>query len=368
MAADPRYLPPDHPTVRLGRVGVLLVNLGTPDGTDVRSIRRYLREFLSDRRVVELHPLIWQPILNAFVLTFRPKKSAEAYRAIWLEKENESPLRKYTRGQAQALQAVLVGHGERLMVDWAMRYGTPSIAERLAHLQDAGCDRILVFALYPQYSAATNATVHDKVFETMKGMRWQPAIRTAPPYYDDPAYIEALAVSIETHVAGLDWQPEVIVASFHGLPKVNLEKGDPYHCHCAKTARLLRERLGLDEGRFRLTFQSRFGRQEWLQPYTDKTIESLARDGVTSIAVVTPGFVADCVETLEEIAIQGRELFLENGGERFTMVPCLNDSETGVGLLAKLVERELQGWLPEIGNLAGESDGKVVAFKGSRAD
>ncbi len=360
-------LPSGHPEVRLGRVGVLLVNLGTPDGTDTASVRRYLREFLSDRRVVELNPLIWQPILHAFVLTFRPRKSAEAYKAIWLEDGDESPLRRYTRNQAGALQERMAGHGERLVVDWAMRYGQPSIPDRLAALKQAGCDRILLFALYPQYSAATTATVHDKAFEALKSLRWQPALRTVPPYYDDPAYIEALAQSIEGRLATLDWKPEVIVASFHGLPKVNLDKGDPYHCHCAKTARLLRERLGLDETSFRLTFQSRFGRQEWLQPYTDKTIAALARDeGVKSLAVVTPGFAADCLETLEEIAMQGGEIFREHGGENFAALPCLNDSEAGIALLATLVERELQGWLAPSRAAAG--DAEVVPLRGSQGD
>ncbi|MCG8359030.1 MAG: ferrochelatase [Kiloniellales bacterium] len=361
-SSAPSAQPPSHPEVRHGRVGVLLVNLGTPDGTDVASVRRYLREFLSDRRVIELNPLIWQPILHAFVLTFRPSKSAEAYRAIWLEEENESPLRKYTRNQASLLQDRLPDGGQDLVVDWAMRYGKPSIAERLEHLKKSGCDRVLLFALYPQYSATTTASVHDKAFEALGAMRWQPALRTVPPYHDDPDYIEALARSIETHLEGLGWKPDAILASFHGLPKVYLEKGDPYHCHCAKTARLLRERLGLDEKHLRLTFQSRFGKQEWLQPYTDKTLEALAGEGVKSVAVVCPGFVSDCVETLEEIAIQGRELFLDGGGERFSLIPCLNDSEASIDLLAKLVERELQGWLPATDSLPA-ADPKVVPLK-----
>jgi ferrochelatase len=343
----PIRLPQDHPPVEAGRIGVLLINLGTPDSTDPKAIRRYLREFLSDPRVIELSPLVWQPILRGIILNTRPKKTAEAYAKIWLAEGNESPLRRYTRRQAEALQATLDPTGERVMVDWAMRYGLPPIAERLVALKDAGCERILVFPLYPQYSATTTATVVDRVTDTMRRMRWQPAIRTVPPFHDDPAYVEAVARSIEDHLGTLDWEPEVILASFHGLPKKYFDAGDPYHCHCMKTARLVRERLGLPKERFRATFQSRFGPQEWLRPYTDETVEALARDeGVKRMAVVTPGFVADCVETLEEIAIGVRETFEENGGTHFTAIPCLNDSPDGNAMIRTVTARELGGWWP----------------------
>ena len=338
--------PADHPDVRHGRVGVLLVNLGTPDAADTRSVRRYLREFLSDRRVIEVNPLVWQVILNLFILPRRPAKTAEAYRAIWREDTNESPLRYYTRRQAEMLSRLLRSASDYVEVDWAMRYGQPAVADRLADLQARGCDRILVFALYPQYSASTTATVHDAAFRALMRMRWQPSLRTVPPFHDDPAYIEALALSVERHLADLDWTPQVLLASFHGLPQRYFDAGDLYHCHCAKTARLLQERLGWDPQRFRLTYQSRFGREEWLRPYTDETIAALAAEGVDSLAVITPGFVSDCVETLEEIAIAGREIFLENGGSRYTAIPCLNDSDLGLLVLRSVVDRELQGWLP----------------------
>ncbi|GHD57189.1 ferrochelatase [Thalassobaculum fulvum] len=335
---------PDHPTVRLGRIGVLLVNLGTPDSTSIPDIRRYLAEFLSDRRVIDVNPVLWKLILHGVILRTRPPKTAEAYRAIWLAETDESPLRFHTRATAEALQARLDPEAETVRVDWAMRYGNPAIRARMQALQDEGCDRILVLPLYPQYAASTTATVVDEVARHLLDARWQPAVRTVPAFHDDPAYIEAVAAGIETHLGTLDWQPEVILASFHGLPKRYLTLGDPYHCHCAKTARLLRTRLGLDESRLRLTFQSRFGREEWLQPYTDETIETLAQSGVKRLAVVMPGFVADCVETLEEIAIQARETFEEAGGTHFTAIPCLNSGADAVTLYETLVRRELAGW------------------------
>lgn len=340
----PIRLPQDHPPVAAGRIGVLLINLGTPESTDPRAIRTYLKEFLSDRRVIELSPLVWQPILRGVILNTRPKKTAEAYAKIWLEDGDESPLRRYTRRQAEALQQAIDPSAERVLVDWAMRYGLPPIAERVVRLKEAGCERILVFPLYPQYSATTTATVVDRVTDTMRRMRWQPAIRTVPPFHDEPAYVEAVARSIEDHLAALDWEPEAILASFHGLPRKYFDQGDPYHCHCLKTARLVRERLGLPADRFLATFQSRFGPQEWLKPYTDETVERLAADGVKRLAVVTPGFVADCVETLEEIAIGVRETFEAHGGERFTAIPCLNDSTEGNAMIRAVVDRELAGW------------------------
>jgi len=336
--------PADHPDIRHGRIGVLLVNLGTPDGHDKASMRRYLAEFLTDPRVIEWPRAIWYPILYGIVLNTRPKKSGHAYATIWNSEKDESPLRTYTRSQAQKLASALAGQAQ-IVVDWAMRYGNPSIASRVAALREQGCDRILAFPLYPQYSAATTATVCDKLFETLSSMRWMPTLRIVPPFHDEPDYIEALARSIETHLATLDFEPEKVIASWHGIPASYFRKGDPYYCHCMKSTRLIGERLGWKEGRLMATFQSRFGPEEWLQPYTDKTIEQLARDGVRSIAVFNPGFVADCLETLEEIAIQGAESFHENGGTNFTHIPCLNDSAEGMAVIETLVRRELQGWV-----------------------
>ncbi|MCD2183110.1 ferrochelatase [Rhizobium sp. GN54] len=336
--------PADHPSVKHGRVGVLLVNLGTPDGTDYASMRRYLKEFLTDKRVIEWPRIAWYPILFGIVLNTRPGKVGKAYELIWNKEKNESFLRTYTRNQAELMSVALAGHPE-VVVDWAMRYGQPSIASRLEHLQQQGCERILLFPLYPQYAAATTATVNDKAFEALLKMRWQPALRTVPPYHDDPAYIEALANSITGHLSTLDWEPEVVLASFHGIPKSYFDKGDPYYCQCQKTARLLRDRLGWSSEKLQVTFQSRFGPEEWLQPYTDKTVERLAQEGVRRIAVFNPGFVSDCLETLEEIAGQAAESFHHNGGEKFAHIPCLNDSPDGMAVLEKVVRRELGGWI-----------------------
>lgn len=337
-------LPTDHPPVTAGKVGVLLVNLGTPDGTSYWPMRRYLKEFLSDRRVIEEPRIKWWLVLNLIVLTFRPKKSGAAYDQIWNREKNESPLRTFTRAQGEKLAAELAGHDD-IIVDWAMRYGSPPIAERLEALQKQGCERILIFPLYPQYSASTTATVNDKAFDALKAMRWQPALRTVPPYHDDPVYIDALAESIEAYLATLDFEPEKVLASFHGVPQSYLMKGDPYHCHCQKTARLLDERLGWPKGRLMLTFQSRFGPEEWLQPYTDKTVEQLAKDGVKKLAIVNPGFVSDCLETLEEIAGEAGEIFHEHGGKQFAHIPCLNDGPLGMNVIHNIVMRELQGWV-----------------------
>jgi protoporphyrin/coproporphyrin ferrochelatase len=338
-------LPVDHPPVRAGRVGVLLVNLGTPDGTDYWSMRRYLKEFLSDRRVIETPRLIWWPLLNLVILSTRPGRKGKDYASIWNRERDESPLRTITRSQSEKLAAAIASAAPKLVVDWAMRYGNPSIASRLEALQKAGCDRILLVPLYPQYAAATSATVCDKAFDALKTMRWQPALRVAPPWADDPVYIEAVAASLRKELQTLDFEPEVILASFHGVPQSYLEKGDPYHCQCQKTARLMREALGLDDKRFRITFQSRFGPEEWLQPYTDKTVEALAKEGVKRLAVCMPGFTADCLETLEEIAGENAEIFLHNGGERFAAIPCLNDSEEGMRVIEHVVRRELMGWI-----------------------
>jgi ferrochelatase len=344
--ADSRHLPKDHPPIKPPRIGVLLLNLGTPDGTDYWSMRRYLKEFLSDARVIDVNPLIWKPLLNLVILTSRPFRSGRAYAAIWNRDRDESPLRTITRSQSEKLSAALAQAlpGQELIVEWAMRYGTPSTGSAIRRMIEAGCTRILLFALYPQYAAASTATAYDQAFRALMQERWQPAIRTVPPYHDHPLYIEVLARSIEAHLAGLSWRPEVVLASFHGLPKRYLLLGDPYHCQCAKTARLLRERLGWDENRLRLTFQSRFGREEWLQPYTDETVRGLAETGVKNLAIVAPGFAADCLETLEEIAIAARESFLEHGGANFTFVPCLNDGDDHIALLGDMVTRELSGW------------------------
>jgi ferrochelatase len=336
--------PASHPPVKHGKVGVLLVNLGTPDGTDTTSMRRYLKEFLTDKRVIEWPKIAWYPILFGIVLNTRPGKVGKAYETIWNKDRNESYLRTYTRSQAELMAASLAEHSH-IVVDWAMRYGQPSIASRMEYLQKQGCERILVFPLYPQYAAATTATVNDKAFEFLLKQRWQPALRTVPPYHDDPTYIDALAVSIEKHLATLDWEPERVLTSFHGIPKSYFDKGDPYYCQCQKTARLLRERLGWSQEKLMVTFQSRFGPEEWLQPYTDKTVEKLAQEGIKRIAVLNPGFVSDCLETLEEIAEQAAESFLHNGGEKFAHIPCLNDSAEGMAVLEKVVRRELSGWI-----------------------
>jgi ferrochelatase len=331
--------------VKTGKIGVLLVNLGTPDGTDYWSMRRYLAEFLTDKRVIEWPKAIWYPILFGIVLNRRPQKVGKAYEEIWNNDLDESYLRTYTREQSEKLADRITVPGGKIMVDWAMRYGQPSIPDRLQALKDAGCERILWFPLYPQYSATTTATVNDKAFEALMKMRWQPAVRTVPPYHDDPAYIEALAQSIDRHLATLDWKPEKIVASYHGIPQSYFKAGDPYHCHCHKTTRLLREHMGVSDDYLITTFQSRFGPEEWLQPYTDKTVVALAEQGVKNIAVFNPGFVSDCLETLEEIAGEAAEEFEEHGGEKFTHIPCLNDSEIGMNVIESLVRRELMGWI-----------------------
>ena len=306
-------------------------------------MRRYLKEFLSDRRVIEAHPVVWWLILNLVVLTKRPFTSGEAYRSVWNSQRDESPLRTITRSQSEKMGALLAAD-PRIEVDWAMRYGNPSIKSRIEALQEKGCDRILLFPLYPQYSAATTGTACDKAFDALKTMRWQPSIRVVPPYFEDPSYIDALAVSTRASLASLNFEPEVVIASFHGLPRGYVEKGDPYYCHCAKTTRLLREALEWPEERLPLTFQSRFGLAEWLQPYTADTIEDLAKSGVKRLAVITPGFSSDCIETLEEMGIQGAETFLECGGEQFAALPCLNDTPESIEALASIAKRELSGW------------------------
>jgi ferrochelatase len=336
---------PNVPAARGGRIGVLIVNLGTPDATDAPSVRRYLREFLSDARVIENQGLVWKFVLNAIILPRRPRVKGRDYEKIWNRERNESPLKTITRAQAAKLRATIETVDPTIMVDWAMRYGNPSLDSRIEALAKAGCDRILLLPLYPQYAAATSATVCDIAFLTLIKLRDQPALRVVPPYYDDPVYIEALAVSIEADLRRLPFEPELILASFHGIPKSYVEDGDPYPTHCAATVRLLQQRMKLDDSKLMLTFQSRFGRAEWLRPYTDKAVKALAKQGVKNLAVVTPGFSADCLETLEEIAVENADIFRANGGENFSAIPCLNDSEAGMSVIAHVVLRELQGWI-----------------------
>ena len=335
---------PSAAEIRPERVGVLLVNLGTPDTADARGVRVYLREFLSDPRVIEDQGLKWKLVLNGIILLVRPRRKARDYLKIWNTEKNESPLKTITRAQSDKLARSIADH-DHIEVDWAMRYGNPSIRAGIEALTARGCDRLLVVPLYPQYSAATSATVCDEVFRVLAGMRAQPTLRVTPPYYDDPDYIEALAVSINAHLATLPFAPELIVASFHGMPQEYVDKGDPYQAQCTATTEALRKRMGLDASKLLLTFQSRFGFDEWLKPYTDKTMERLAKEGVRRIAVVTPGFSADCLETLEEIAQENAEIFKHNGGEQFSFIPCLNDSEPGMDVIRQLVLRELQGWI-----------------------
>ncbi len=331
-------LPADHPPVAPRRIGVLLMNLGTPEAPETGPVRRYLKQFLSDRRVVEIPPIIWQPILRLFVLTTRPSKSAHAYAQIWTPEG--SPLAVVTRDQAAAVQ---VHFGDTVMVDWAMRYGRPSVEEKLKAMKDAGCDRILIAPLYPQYSGATTGTGFDEVARVLGKMRWQPAIRTLPAYHDDAAYIGALKASVEAGLRDLPFTPDAVLASFHSMPERTLHRGDPYHCHCQKTARLLSEALGRE---VLVSFQSRLGRAKWLEPATDTTLAALPGKGVKRLAVIAPGFSADNLETLEEVAIRGQETFVESGGTDFAYLPCLNASTAGVDMLSTLLSRELAGWLP----------------------
>ena len=341
MTWQTQNLPADHPPVRSGGIGVLIVNLGTPDGADAKSVKRYLGEFLSDKRVVEIPAIAWQPILRGIILNTRPKKSAHAYQQVWTE--DGSPLAAITKAQAEAMQTRL---GEGVMVDWAMRYGNPSIPERLTAMKDAGCERILLAPLYPQYCAATTATVVDKAGETLSKMRWQPSLRTLPPYHDDPLYIDALADDLARQLDALDFEPDLLMLSFHGMPERTLHLGDPYHCHCQKTARLLEARMNRPDLRFRTTFQSRFGRAKWLEPATDTVLAEEGAKGTRRIAIAAPGFSADCLETLEELAMQGRDQFREAGGENFAALSCLNTSEAGLTMLEGLLRRELAGWIP----------------------
>ena len=327
----------NHPDIKFGKTGVLLINLGTPDSTNWWDIRRYLKEFLSDTRVIEVNPVLWQIILNLFILNFRPSKTVHAYKKIWLKETNESPLRYYTRNQAEKLQQELVG--ENIIVNFAMRYGNPSIKSKLNELKKNGCENIIILPLYPQYAAATTATVCDEVYRTLMKMRWQPSLQIVPHYESEPLYVSALVKSIEKKIETISWKPDLIIASYHGIPKKYFDKGDPYHCYCHKTTRLIKEKFSKIE--IQTTFQSRFGPQEWLTPYTDKTLESLSAKGIKNLLVICPGFASDCVETLEEINILGRETFLKNGGEKFDFIPCLNDSSEHIKLFENLVKKYL---------------------------
>ena len=327
----------DHPVVKFGKTGVLLINLGTPDSTDWWDIRKYLKEFLSDRRVIEVNPILWKVILNLFILTFRPSKTAHAYKKIWRKESNESPLLYFTRNQANKLKNKI--GNEKIIIDYAMRYGNPSIGSRLNKLKEDGCENIIVLPLYPQYAAATTATVCDEVYRSLMKMRWQPSLQIISHYESEPLYVEALINSIKKKVSGIDWKPDLIISSYHGIPKSYFDKGDPYHCYCQKTTRLMKEKF--NEIEIQTTFQSRFGPQEWLTPYTDKTLEDLPKKGIKNLLVICPGFASDCVETLEEINIQGRESFLKNGGVNFDLIPCLNDNSDHIDLFEKLVSKYL---------------------------
>ena len=327
----------DYPPVKFGKTGVLIVNLGTPDSTSWFDIRKYLKEFLSDKRVIEVNPIIWQFILNVFILTFRPSKTAKAYKEIWMKDKNISPLLHYTQKQAEKLSNLI--SEKNLLIDYAMRYGNPSIRSKIATLHEMGCENLIILPLYPQYAAATTATVCDEVYRTLMKMRWQPSLKIVPHYESDPLYIEALVNSLNKKIKEINWKPDLIISSYHGIPKSYFDKGDPYHCYCHKTTRLMKERFNKIE--IQTTFQSRFGPQEWLTPYTDKTLETLPEKGVKNLLVICPGFASDCVETLEEINIQGRESFMEKGGKNFELVPCLNDSSDHIKLFEKLITKYL---------------------------
>ncbi len=327
----------NHPKVKFGKTGILIINLGTPDSTSWWDIRKYLKEFLSDRRVIELNPIIWQLILNLFILTFRPSKTAHAYKKIWIKETNQSPLLYFTKNQSDKLKEKI--GNENVIVDFAMRYGNPSIKSRLYTLQTKGCENIIILPLYPQYAAATTATVCDEVYRSLMKMRWQPSLQIVPHYESEPLYIEAIVNSINKKLGEINWEPELIISSYHGIPKSYFDKGDPYHCYCHKTTRLMKEKF--NKIKIETTFQSRFGPQEWLTPYTDKTIEDLPNKGIKNLLVICPGFASDCVETLEEINIQARQSFLDNGGQNFDLIPCLNDNSDHIKLFQNLISKYL---------------------------
>ena len=327
----------NHPPVNYGKTGVLIINLGTPDSTNWFDIRKYLKEFLSDRRVIEVNPIIWQIILNLFILNFRPSKTAKAYKEIWMKNENMSPLLYYTKKQSEKTSLSL--QKKDVVLDFAMRYGNPSINKKIHKLHEMGCENLVILPLYPQYAAATTATVCDEVYRTLMKMRWQPSLKIIPHYESNPLYIDALVNSINKKINEISWKPDLIIASYHGIPKKYFDKGDPYHCYCHKTTRLIVEKF--NSIKVKTTFQSRFGPQEWLQPYTDKTLENLPKEGIKNVLTICPGFSSDCVETLEEILIQGKESFINAGGINFDMVPCLNDNDDHIFLIKSLIENNL---------------------------
>ena len=328
----------NHPTVKFGKTGILLINLGTPDSTNWFDIRKYLKEFLSDKRVIEVNPIVWQVILNLFILTFRPAKTAKAYKEIWMKKENMSPLLYYTMKQTEKVSSFF--RDENLVIDFAMRYGNPSIKSKIKNLHGEGCENLIILPLYPQYASPTTATVCDEVYRTLMNMRWQPSIKIIPHYESHPLYVQAIVNSLKKKISEINWKPDLILASYHGIPKRYFDKGDPYHCYCHKTTRLITEKFNSIE--IKTTFQSRFGPQEWLQPYTDKTLEELPKNGKKNVLAICPGFSSDCVETLEEILIQGKESFIEAGGQNFDMVPCLNDNDDHINLLRNLIEKNIK--------------------------
>jgi len=327
----------DHPKINFGKTGVLLINLGTPDSTSWLDIRKYLKEFLSDRRVIEINPIIWQIILNVFILNLRPSKTAKAYKEIWMKDENMSPLLYYTKKQSEKVSKSF--RNNNVIIDFAMRYGNPSIKSKIKKLHQNGCENLIILPLYPQYAAATTATVCDEVYRTLMKMRWQPSLKIIPHYESDPLYIDALVNSINNKIKNLNWKPDLILASYHGIPKKYFDKGDPYHCYCHKTTRLISEKFKSID--IITTFQSRFGPQEWLQPYTDKTLEKLPKEGKKNVLTICPGFSSDCVETLEEILVQGKESFIKSGGENFDMIPCLNDNDDHIKLIKNLIQRNI---------------------------
>tara|TARA_Y100000022_G_scaffold121282_1_gene104908 strand:+ start:256 stop:1248 length:993 start_codon:yes stop_codon:yes gene_type:complete len=327
----------NHPSIKYGKTGVLIINLGTPDSTSWFDIRKYLKEFLSDKRVIEVNPIIWQIILNLFILTFRPSKTAKAYKEIWMKNEDMSPLLYYTKKQTEKASQLI--QKEDIILDFAMRYGNPSIKNKIHKLHEMGCENLVILPLYPQYAAATTATVCDEIYRTLMKMRWQPSLKIISHYESNPFYIDALVNSINKKINEIDWKPDLIIASYHGIPKKYFDKGDPYHCYCHKTTRLISEKF--TSIKIKTTFQSRFGPQEWLQPYTDKTLENLPKEGIKNILTICPGFSSDCVETLEEILIQGKESFISAGGKNFDMVPCLNDNDDHIFLIKSLIEKNI---------------------------
>ncbi len=327
----------NHPPIKFGKTGVLIINLGTPDSTGWFDIRKYLKEFLSDRRVIEVNPIIWQLILNLFILNLRPSKTAKAYKEIWMKDQNMSPLLYYTKRQSEEISKSF--SNKNVIIDFAMRYGNPSIKSKIFKLHEIGCENLVILPLYPQYAAATTATVCDEVYRALMKMRWQPSLKIIPHYESDPIYINALVNSINKKIKEINWKPDLIIASYHGIPKKYFDKGDPYHCYCHKTTRLITEKF--NSIKVKTTFQSRFGPQEWLQPYTDKTLENLPKEGIKNVLTICPGFSSDCVETLEEILIQGKESFINAGGINFDMVPCLNDNDDHIFLIKSLIENNL---------------------------